>query len=577
LTPGAQSRRTDPRLRLLRLFGLLVLAAVSFAGGIRAGSDQTSDAAQALERFVQAWERDDWVSMHAALTPAARDRTGARRLKRAYARLSTTATIERVRVARPLPEPHEDGRPVHLRVTLQTRVFGAITGTLELPVGGEDEMAGVDWRSHHAFPGMRRGQRLTRETTMPSRAAILTRDGQEIAAGPDRLSDLGSLAAEIAGRLGPAPAERQRELAALGVPPETPVGLNGLEREFDIELLGRPGGVLRLGGRLIAERDPEAAQPVRTTIDPKIQAATVTALAGRFGGVAALDPATGEVLGLAGIAFSAPQPPGSVFKIVTLTGALERRVVKPGSSFPFETFTTLEGVKLRNAHDESCGGSLRAAFAVSCNSVFAPMGAKLGAEALVETAERFGFNQEPSLRGAARSTIPPAGEIIGDLDEGSTAIGQGRVLATPLLMASVAAAIGNHGSLVPPTLKLGRRGKPVRATTQRVAHTVTRLMRGVVENGTGVGARIDGVRVAGKTGTAELRSTVPPDDAQPGDESAREIAEDTTDTNAWFAAFAPAGKPRIAVAVMLIGQGAGGETAAPVARAVLLAGLKKRD
>ena len=162
-----------------------------------------------------------------------------------------------------------------------------------------------------------------------------------------------------------------------------------------------------------------------------MQEAAVTALAGRFGGIAVMRPSDGEVLGLAGVAYSAPQPPGSTFKIITLAGLLDAGLVKRNEKFPVQTSTTLEGVELENANGEACGGSLRESFAESCNSVFAPLGAKLGAKRLVETAEKFGFNEEPPVLGAASSTIPPADEIGDDLAVGSTAIGQGKVLDHP--------------------------------------------------------------------------------------------------------------------------------------------------
>ena len=151
-----------------------------------------------------------------------------------------------------------------------------------------------------------------------------------------------------------------------------------------------------------------------------------------------MDPRTGGVLAASGIGLSGLQPPGSTFKILTATGALEARADEPEHAYPVETKATLEGVELDNANGESCGGTLAESFAESCNSVFAPLGAQLGARRLVDVAERFGFNRDPGVPGAAMSTIPPAEEIGDDLAVGSSAIGQGRVQATALQMAIVA-------------------------------------------------------------------------------------------------------------------------------------------
>jgi cell division protein FtsI/penicillin-binding protein 2 len=272
-------------------------------------------------------------------------------------------------------------------------------------------------------------------------------------------------------------------------------------------------------------------------------------------------------------------------KILTLTGALEAKVATPKSSYPYATSTTLSGVKLENANGESCGGTLAVAFAVSCNSVFAPLGAALGASRLVSVAERFGFNRAPDIPGAATSTIPRASEIGDDLAVGSSAIGQGRVQATALQMVRVASAIALRGRLPRLTLELParpRRAPASRIVTAKVARTVGRLMVGVVRDGTGVRAQIPGVVVAGKTGTAELETTKtcpPPEPTPLGEapppESCQSSASRTDDTDAWFTAFAPVGKPRIAVCVMLVRNGAGGDTAAPAARGVLIAGLKR--
>jgi cell division protein FtsI/penicillin-binding protein 2 len=559
--------------RLRRLAPLLVLAAGAFAGGLVAGGRHEPAERRLAARYVAAWEREDYAAMYAMLTPAARKSTSVTRFARAYRAAATTATTARLRASRP-GEPLDDAVTVPVQVS--TRIFGDVRANVTLPIGeAADGSPAVAWEPHLVFPGLVRGEKLDRHTRMPRRATIRARDGTAIAKGDARLSDLDPLASEIAGRVGPAPPERAAELAAKGVPDGAPVGLTGLERQFDDQLAGKPGGELLAGVRVLASVAPQRGESVRTTIDPDIQRAAVSALAGRYGGVAAVRPRTGEVLALSGVAFSAPQPPGSVFKIITLAGALEGRVVKRNESFPVQTAATLEGTELQNANGESCGGSLIQSFAHSCNSVFAPLGAELGARKLVATAERFGFNEDPGLAGAARSTIPDAAEIGDDLAVGSTAIGQGKVLTTPLQMALVAAAIGEDGVRVHPTLLKGEQTETTRAVPASVARFVGRSMRAVVTGGTGVGAAIDGVAVAGKTGTAELRSTVNQDPVPPADgEEAPPPEEDPTDTDAWFAAYAPAGHPRIAVCVLLIAQGAGGEVAAPAARQVIQAAIK---
>ncbi|MBA2644390.1 MAG: penicillin-binding protein 2, partial [Solirubrobacterales bacterium] len=256
------------------------------------------------------------------------------------------------------------------------------------------------------------------------------------------------------------------------------------------------------------------------------------------------------------------------FKLITLTAALESRAATPRSTYPVQTAATLSGVELSNANGEACGGSLAEAFAESCNSVFAPLGARLGAKRLVATAQRFGFNRPPALPGEQPSTMPAPGELGDALDVGSTAIGQGRLLATTVQMASVAATIAADGSRHVPTLLLGERGARRRVLRPRIARTVAGHMAEVVATGTGTAAAIPGVEVAGKTGTAELRTSVPEPDAvgAPG-------IDDPTDTDAWFAAFAPRRDPEVAVAVLLVGQGTGGATAAPAARVLLQAGV----
>jgi cell division protein FtsI/penicillin-binding protein 2 len=201
-------------------------------------------------------------------------------------------------------------------------------------------------------------------------------------------------------------------------------------------------------------------------------------------------------------------------------------------------------------------------------------------------AERFGFNHDTGVPGAAQSTLPAAPAIHGELAIGSTAIGQGQVLATPLQMATVAATIADGGRRPRPTFDARTAAPAVAATpaiSATVARTVRRLMIAVVRLGTGTSAAIPGVTVAGKTGTAELKSEcssagseAPPHEqngSAAGGEECGSSSHQTANTDAWFAAFAPALRPRIVVAVLLVKDGAGGETAAPVARQVIEAGL----
>ncbi len=242
---------------------------------------------------------------------------------------------------------------------------------------------------------------------------------------------------------------------------------------------------------------------MRTTISPTLQRVAAEALGGQLGGVVAMDPANGEILAVAGLGIDDLQPPGSTFKMVTVTAALEAKVASLKSVFPYATSATLDGVKLENANGEDCGGSLALAFAVSCNSVFAPLGVKVGADRLVATAESFGFNHPPGLPGAVESTLPPASQIQGELDLGSTSIGQGQVQASALQMVRIAATVGDGGRRPTPTFE-AQPSTPVRVMSAATARTVRSLMIGVVREGTGTAAAIPGVVVAGKTGTAEL-------------------------------------------------------------------------
>jgi penicillin-binding protein A len=552
--PPARRRRITHRA-LPTLGGL---AAVSLVAGAFVGARAESGSERAASDFAEAWSRGDMRGMHALLTSSAQDRYPLPRFRRAYERAAATATLTSLDPGDP---ERVDGDEVTLPVVLGTRVFGDLRGELVVPVSEER----VDWEPRLVFPELRQGEELRRTSVPPTRATLHSRDGKVLAEGPapSRTSPLVGIADSIAGRMEPQEtASERRTLFARGFPRDWPVGQSGLEEVFEERLRGRPGGELIAGNRVLARSRPREASAVQTTIDTRLQEAAVIGLAGRLGGVAALDPRTGEVRALAGIAFSAPQPPGSTFKIVTTTAALENDVVKPSTEFPVETHAVIDGVELENANGEACGGSFRNSFAHSCNSVFAPMGVEIGAGPLVDAAERYGWNAPATIPGEVASTLPPAAEIDTPLEVASTAIGQFETLATPLQMASVAQTIASRGVRHPPTLSAGERPPSARVTSRRVARTIGSLMIDVVAYGTGTAAAIPGVRVAGKTGTAELEDTRDP-------ETGETLPPDPTNTDAWFTAYAPAGRPRIVVAVMLVRAGAGGATAAPAARVVL--------
>jgi len=552
--PPARRRRLTHRA----LPTLVGLAAVSLIAGLLVGAAADSAAERTASRFADAWQRGDYRAMHALLTPASRAAHPLAAFRRAYRRAAATATALRVEPSDP---EDVDGDTVTIPVVVETRVFGALRGNLEIPVSDER----VPWSPRLVFPELGPAERLRRASLPARRATIRSRDGKVLAKGPapSRTSPLVGIADSIAGRMEPEETPQERlALYARGFPEDWPVGQTGLEEVFEDRLRGRPGGELIAGGRVLARARPRAARPVETTIDTRLQEAAVIGLAGRLGGVAALDPRTGEVRALAGIAFSAPQPPGSTFKIVTATAALERGMVKPSTEFPVETHAIVDGVELENANGEACGGTFRNSFAHSCNSVFAPLGMKIEAGPLVDAAERYGWNAKATIPGEVPSTLPPASEIDTPLEVASTAIGQFETLATPLQMASVAQTIATRGVRFPPTLSPTRRPRGVRVTSRRVARTIGSMMVDVVAYGTGVAAALPDVKVAGKTGTAELEDTRDP-------ETGETLPPDPNNTDAWFTAYAPAVQPKIVVAVMLVRAGAGGATAAPAARVVL--------
>ena len=577
-----------------RALPLAVVALIAFVFGVisAAGSPEQDMA----ERFVNDWAHQDYKAMHDELSDSAQAQYSAADLRSAYTDSQDAATATAIDPGGANGPKSVNGTDVvDVDVGVRTKLFGKVDGTLRLPLDGGK----VAWNPSLTFPGLQNGERVGRRLTVGRRAPSSPRTARRSRKGRRTIGDRRSAPTRSTSPATGAPdAEEQAKLQAAGYPTDQGTGVSGLELAFNDRLSGKPSGQLlavkdgtplpdvpaNMPGRVLATAHGSPGQPVSTTIDPHLQSTTVNALGGQSGGVVVLNARNGNVLALAGSAYSAPQPPGSTFKVITTTAALEHHDVKLSDTFPVVTEINPDpdsGARVvHNAHDEACGGTFTIAFAKSCNSVFAPLGVKVGAENLVNTAEDYGFNQPVTLYNAQataaaqpnRMTIPSAADLNAEpthTDLSVTAFGQGKVLATPLGMASVAQTVANDGVRDPTSIvkdpSLQSSAKPVQVTSKGNARVLTGLMRAVVTEGTGVAANLPGVQVAGKTGTAELGPKPGEPPPPPGQEdTAKQLID------GWFIAFAPANKPKLAIAVMLIdASGDGGTTAAPIAREIL--------
>jgi cell division protein FtsI/penicillin-binding protein 2 len=553
-----RGRRRSRRRRLRnRAAPLVVVAVAAFVVGIVIGGSHSDAVRGVVRNYVQAWAGHDFTRMYSLLDAASQAQMNQSQFTARYADAAQTATLRDVSVIR-VGEPLNGVVPVSMLA--RTAIFGALRQTLLVPVDLKSANPTVSFSSTLLFPGLEPGEQLSRDISLPPRASLLARNGTPLAQGPQRTSTIPDVASQIVGSLGPIPAAEQTLYTERGFPPDAKVGIDGLERVFQRKLAGTPGGTLKAGTRALAQTSPKPGPTVKTTIDPTIERAAVAAMGSNSAGIAAMDPRTGAILALAGSAFSDLQPPGSTMKIVTTTGALEAGIVKITDTFPIQTESNVGGFILHNANGEACGGTLLNAFAVSCNSVFAPLGVKLGGPRLVSIAERFGFNQPTNIPGAAEPTIPSASKIGSDTDVGSSAIGQGEVQSTALGMTDVAATIAMGGRRPIPTLLADQPPHFVHVTSSPIAALMQRMMVAVVEFGTGTAAQISGVNVAGKTGTAELGNPNTAGNA-------------VANTDAWFVGYAPVGSPKIVVGALFPNQGGGGAVAAPPVHDVLVAAL----
>jgi len=379
-------------------------------------------------------------------------------------------------------------------------------------------------------------------------------------------------------------------------------GNTAMERAENEVLAGSdPRLFVRRLADLFTGRDPSGGDVV-LTLDPAVQKAAMDDLDGKVGAVVALDPSTGAVLGLAStptydpnvlsshepqkirayaeqLGAGKPDPrsnqaigeryaPGSVFKVIVSAAALEDGYT-PESMLKAPNVLDLPGtdVTLKNFGGEKCNGgadqSLIDALTVSCNTAFAQLGIDLGEQRIRDMAEAFGIDEQAFKMPL---TVAPSklGDIENDAQLGVSSIGQQDVQLTPMQAAMIASAVANKGRLMKPylvsqvqapDLTVVDKTDPEEMSTPvspEVAAQLTEMMTSVVNNGTGRRARIDGVQVAGKTGTAE----------------------NSANDHTWFIGFAPADDPKIAVAVFVRNGGrTGGDISAPIAKTVIQAYL----
>jgi cell division protein FtsI/penicillin-binding protein 2 len=491
-TPASvkRRRRSLAAAVLTLLLAVIVAALVTLLGG------GASPAATLAATYARAWASRDWPALYAALDAGSRTSLSLARFSTIERHDADLATATGARVG---GVSAVSGGRYSVALAVHTRIFGTLDEHLLLTIGGPTGTTGVHWSSTLEFPGLGPGERLHRVDSSPARGVLLARNGMP-------LSEVGA-AANVIGSVGIASGALLEQTLAAGFPPATPVGLDGLELLFQDRLGGRPGGSLYAGRRLLASAPPQPGVNVHTSISPALQADAVSTLGSNLGAIVLMAPTTGEVLAAAGDPLTVLQPPGSTFKIVTLTALLKAHLAAPSTVYPYATSTVLDGFTLHNANGEDCGGTLANAFAVSCNSVFAPIGARLGASRLLAAADAYGFNSASPVSIAAESTIPPA-SLSDDLALGESAIGQAQVLASPLQMVRVAGTIALVGRRPVPTFAIVAPRRFPRVIPVAVARTIRSLMRDVVSYGTGVAAQIPGVIVAGKTGTAEVVTPV---------------------------------------------------------------------
>jgi hypothetical protein len=415
-----------------------------------------------------------------------------------------------------------------------------------------DEGWAVAWTPTALHPRLQSGHRLERVDTWPSRAPITDADG-EVLAGRQQGTGRRVTAPSLAPLLGTVDEVTAERLEELGDPYDAgdTVGLSGIEAAFERRLAGEPGGEVRVvddNGAVVETLhavEPAEPEPLAVTLDAGAQRAADAAMdrVGGKGAVAVVDVSSGGVLAAVDRpADGLPRwragayAPGSTFKVVTAL-ALLTQGLGPDAPLDCPATVTATGRRFVNAGSLQLGEvSLAEAFAESCNTAFVGAAERLPQAALSEAAARMGFGTDYTVLGDPVAAAYP--EPADGAERAAQAIGQGRMQAAPVHMASVAAGAVS-GTWRQPHLRVDAdiaTGQPLGADS---TGQLTSLMRQVVTDGTGTGAQVEGATVRGKTGTAEF----------------------SDGEHAWFIGTAQG----VAFAVIVEGGGSGGAVAAPIA------------
>ncbi len=518
----------------------------------------SGDQRAAVQSYVNDWSTGRYAAMYRMLSPGSRNAISQSKFESALRHDADLATVTSMA---PGKISSVSGSQAQVAYTVHTHVFGTLNETLQLSLDSSDSShVRIRFTPASQFPGLTGNEQLSRKVLLAHRGSLIAANGQVLAAGSSLSTPIPQAAQQIAGTLGAIPKSERATYIREGYPANARVGTDGLEAAYQRQLAGKIGGVLYAGKHVLARTPAVNGQTIRTTIDPAMENAATAAIGAHLGGITVMKP-NGQILAASGIAYSALQPPGSTFKIITSTAALQAGLTSLGKQYPYATSADVGGYIMNNAGGESCGGTLINAFATSCNSTFAPIGVQVGAQRLVSAAEKYGFNSPyAGIPTASEPTIPSASTIGGATAVGSSAIGQGKVQASTLTMADVAATIADGGKRPLPTFNASAKPAYAAVTSSKIAGEIQQMMIAVVQYGTGTTAQIPGVVVAGKTGTAELANT--------GSQQ-----NNVKETDSWFVAYAPASHPKVIVCALFPGAGYGADTAGPAVKSVLESAL----